>query len=139
MEQIQKVMDERGVVYTLDETEEHGILFCPFRIENGPASRVVFISCQNRSDIGVRLYEFIGVSKEKIETILPVINDINNDYRYVKFVVDTDGSVQMEYDFPEEMDLDTLGNCCFEIFVRFMQIADECYARIMKTIWGDCN
>lgn len=64
-------------------------------------------------------------------------NALNHKIRYVKFYLDTDGDINVEYDFPVHSPDDGIGEMAFEIFVRMMQILDSEYSIFMKALYSD--
>ena len=67
------------------------------------------------------------VEKEKRPAILEACNRINSEMRFLKFYLDKDGDVMGQADLPAAVSEDCVGECCFELFVRGMQILDRCY------------
>ncbi len=134
IKEIQKVMDEKGAVYEVEQIGDRAILSAAFSIEHGPLAKVCFVTGKQERDVAVRLFSLAHV-KDVTLTIWDALNTCNAEYRFVKFVVDEDGDINMEMDFPEETKMDSVGPMAFEMFVRMMQIADEVYPELMKAIW----
>ena len=62
---------------------------------------------------------------------------MNHKVRFAKFVLDNDGDINVEYDFPLKSSDDCVGEIAFEIFVRMMQILDEHYSIFMKAMYSN--
>ena len=62
-------------------------------------------------------------------------NILNNKVRYLKFCLDCDGSIDVEYDLPIRCTDEGLGEIAFEIFVRAMKILDAEYSIFMKALY----
>ena len=52
----------------------------------------------------------------------------------MRFTLDSDGDINMEYDFP--VSITEIGEPAYEIAVRFTQVLDEAYPELMKAMWG---
>ncbi|WP_415930076.1 YbjN domain-containing protein [Zhenpiania hominis] len=134
---IQQEMDKKELKYYVEEFDDRSILYAGFGIENGPSVRVQFISRDNDNDVAIFLFGLVnGVSEDNMDKMLNAINECNKKYRYLKFYVDDDRNVNVEYDIPIEADDNSVGAEACEIFVRFMQITNECYPMLMKVIWS---
>lgn len=62
-------------------------------------------------------------------------NILNNTMRYVKFYIDDDGDVNVEYDFPCRLSDDCVGEVAYEMFHRLMAILDGEYSIFMRAIY----
>lgn len=134
---IKQEMDRQGMKYSVEEFDDRSILFAGFGIDNGPNVRVQFVSTDNDNDVGIRLFGMVNnVAESKVDRMIRVINECNNQYRYVKFVLDKDRDVNIEYDIPLRSGDTTVGAEACEIFVRIMKIADDAYPKFMKVIWS---
>ena len=134
---IKQEMDRQGMKYSVEEFDDRSILFAGFGIDNGPSVRVQFVSTDNDNDVGIRLFGMVNnVAESKVDRMIRVINECNNQYRYVKFVLDKDRDVNIEYDIPLRSGDTTVGAEACEIFVRIMKIADDAYPKFMKVIWS---
>lgn len=134
---IKQEMDRQGMKYSVEEFDDCSILFAGFGIDNGPNVRVQFVSTDNDNDVGIRLFGMVNnVAESKVDRMIRVINECNNQYRYVKFVLDKDRDVNIEYDIPLRSGDTTVGAEACEIFVRIMKIADDAYPKFMKVIWS---
>lgn len=134
---IKQEMDRQGMKYSVEEFDDYSILFAGFGVDNGPNVRVQFVSQDNDNDVAVRLLGIINnVSERKVDAMIKVINECNNQYRFLKFVLDNDRDVNIEYDIPLKAGDATVGAEACEIFVRIMKIADEVYPKFMKVIWN---
>ena len=77
------------------------------------------------------------VPTEKRYKVLEVCNALNHKFRFLKFAMDQDNDVHIEYDLPLSTGNDCLGEMAFEIFIRTMQILNEGYVLIAKTLYAD--
>jgi len=84
--------------------------------------------------VSVRAYSIVNVQPSKKAAVMIAVNELNNQYRYVKFTLDGDNDVNAEYDLPVRCD--NPGPVCTEMFVHFMKIIDKAYPTLMQAIWG---
>ena len=134
---IARAMDEKNYKYGITEKEKSSILYAGFSIDNGPNVQCKFISTDDDNDVAVRLYGLIsGITDSNRGKILEVINKCNNSYRFVTFLIDSDGDVNIQYDFPVTATDDAIGVMSCEIFARIMNIVEECYPLFMKALWS---
>jgi len=117
-----------------DEVGESSQVWLQFAIDNGGTYRIRFISSDEDNDVSIRVFSLISLKGDQRVRILPALNFINNKYRFVKFVCDKDGDVNVEYDYPVQ----TINPAASaeEMVRRFVNIIDEAYPVLMKAMWG---
>ena len=118
-------------------TEEHGSsseAWLGFGIDNGPSYRIHFISNDDDNDVAVRVFSLMSVTEANRDKILPVINELNVKYRFVKFVCDSDGDLNVEYDFPVRGSAPA--ESAGEIVARFVKIINDSYPVLMRALWA---
>lgn len=101
----------------------------------GSQYTIRFISQDEDNDVAVRVFDLLSVKEPSRGRVLPVINSLNNRFRYVKFTLEQDGSVNAEYDYP----VPTIhpANSAQEMIGHFTRIIDEAYPELMKALWSD--
>lgn len=133
---IAQAMDDAGLKYRADENEKNSYIIAGFGVDNGPDVRVQFISTDNDNDVAIRLFGLVGIKDEaKKVAVCTVLNQLNAKYRYLKFVLDKDGDVNVEYDLALRTSDEKVGPICCEVFIRMMKIIDEAYPMIMRAMW----
>lgn len=131
-----EAFDAHGLKYRVYETEQYQEIHAPFGIKNGPFVDVRYISVNRGNDTLVRIMNLVNrVPEEKRLRILEFCNTLNNKYRFLKFDMDHDNDVHVEYDSPVSTGNDCLGEMAFEIFVRTMQILNEGYALLARVLY----
>lgn len=134
---IAQEMDQMNIKYSIDESDEHSIINAGFGIENGPNVVVRFISTDDDNDVAIRLYNIVtNVSESKLDSMMKVVNECNHKYRYLKFLIDDERDVNLEYDILQHSSDDSVGPEAYEFFIRIMNIMDEIYPLFMKVIWS---
>ena len=130
--------DIHELKYQLQETDRYQAIHVPFGIKNGPFVDVRFISTNHKNDTLVRITNLVNkVPEEKRHKILEVCNVLNHKYRFLKFLMDSDNDVHVEYDFPVNSGNDCLGEMAVEIFIRTIQILNEGYVLIAKALYAE--
>lgn len=135
---IAETFEKRGVKF--DVVSHHGSeqLLAGFSVDCGPNVIMRFISRDNDNDVATRIFGLISnTPKEKRTRVMEACNVLNHKIRYMKFYLDTDGDINVEYDFPVHSPDDGIGEMAFEIFVRMMQILDSEYSIFMKALYSD--
>ena len=129
-------LDEKGIKYTYFEPEENRAeaIRISFSGENTDSIAVTFFFDKDASSINVKSFSIAKIPTEKIIDIYVVLNELNNEYRWVKFYVDDDNEVTVSGD--AITDVATAGEECEEILFRYVKIIDEVYPRIMKALWA---
>lgn len=134
---IKQEMDRRELKYAVDEYDDESIISAGFGVNNGPNVDVKFISHDDKNTVAIRLYALIHkVADEKVDKMIKAVNECNCKYRYVRFTLDEDHDVNVEYDIPLEASDSTVGAEACEIFIRMMAIVDEAYPTFMSVMWG---
>ncbi len=125
---------EENLKVFVEEDEDRSYVWLQFGIKNGGSYRIRFISNDDDNDVSVRVYGLLSVEGEQKEKVFPALNTLNNKYRFVKFVMDDDGDINIEYDFtvrsvaPEKS--------AEEIVIRIVKIVDEAYPVLMRAMWA---
>lgn len=135
---IAETFEKHGVKF--DVVNHHGSeqLLAGFPVDCGPNVIMTFISNDNDNDVAARIFGLISnTPKEMRFRVMEVCNVLNHKICYMKFYLDTDGDINVEYDFPVHSSDDGIGEMAFEIFVRTMQILDSEYSIFMKALYID--
>lgn len=136
---IVKTFEERDMKFRVNLHDNgHEVVEAGFTIDNGPFAVVNFISTDNENDVSVRLFGLINsVRSDKKARIIEACNELNRAFRFVKFLLDKDMDVNVEYDFPNHTPDDGVGEMCAEIFRRTALMLDDAYAFLMKALYTD--
>ena len=132
--EIEKAIKADELHYEIDETEHTSVVSVGFDGKVAKNLTVRFISRDDDNDFSVRCFSIANTPEEKMDVVLKAVNEANDQYRYAKFVVDEDGDINAEYDFPVAGD--NIGDSATELLVRFVDIIDKCYPKFMSAIWG---
>lgn len=120
-----EAFDEHGIKYDVVERADASIVEAAFSVDAGPQVIVRYISRDDDNDVAIRVFGLIcKIPEEKRMPVLEACNTLNGKLRFVKFYLDRDSSVNVEADLPVRIEDSCVGECCFELFVRIMQILD---------------
>lgn len=130
--------EKHGVKFDVVSLHRSEQLLAGFPVDCGPNVIMRFISNDNDNDVAARIFGLISnTPKEKRVRVMEACNVLNHKIRYMKFCLDTDGDINVEYDIPVHSSDDCIGEMAFEIFVRTMQILDSEYSIFMKALYTD--
>ena len=121
--------------YETDEIDNKSLVSLRFRGDNGCQYTIRFISADEDNDVSIRVYKLLSLQGDQRVRILPSLNFLNNKYRFVKFVCDKDGDVNVEYDYPVRS-INPAASA-EEMVRRFANIIEESYPVLMKAVWGN--
>lgn len=135
---IAEAFEEHGIGFNRFKTQEQGQLETRFSIKGGPEVAIKYIQLHNRNDIAVRIFRSLSaVPAEKRTRVLEACNALNCKYRFLKFSIDTDGDIEVAYDFLQECADECIGVMAFEICARAKRILDEGFGILMKALYTD--
>lgn len=78
---------------------------------------------------------FIKVPDNKYDAMYKVLNECNDAYTHVKFVLDTENGQIMARD-DDVIQLDSCGPECFELMIRMVRVVEDAYPKFMKAMWA---
>lgn len=78
---------------------------------------------------------FWGLGKTENITydLLKKINELNTNFRWFKIYINDEGNFIMSYDL---LLCENSNDQLMELILRGLNIADECYPRLMKCVWA---
>ncbi|MBR4472548.1 MAG: YbjN domain-containing protein [Oscillospiraceae bacterium] len=129
IELIAEAFDRHEIKYKIIENEKLSFIDAGFNIQGGPTVRFHFFAQgENGHDVQIRISGLMNrVSGEKRAAVLEACNRINSEMRFVKFYLDKEGTLFGQADLPTSTGEDCVGEGCFELFLRCMQILDQKY------------
>lgn len=135
-----KLLDEafaaQNLHYTIRETEKYQEIDVPFGIQNGPSVILRFISFDRGNDIVIVISKLVNnVPDEKRLILLEALNEMNCKFRFLKFSLDPENNLNVQYDFLQNTEDNGLGVMGYEIFIRTVQILNVGYPMIAKALY----
>ena len=136
---IVEVLDRVGIKPRVFNTETVEEVVVGFPIEGGPSVALKFVSFSQDFDVHCRLDGLVRkIPEEKRLPILEACNMLNEDYRFLKFGLDSDGDVYVSYDFLKASYTCT-GEMAFELVRRTFSILDDAYPVLMRALYVNDN
>ncbi len=134
---IAEAFDRYHIKYQTIENEQYSVVDAGYNINGGPTVRVQFFSSDNNNDIQIRAYGMMhNVPDEKRAAVLEACNRVNQELRFYKFFLDKNNDLIGQTDIPAKVSEEDVGECCFELFVRAMQILDKCYHYFPEAVYS---
>lgn len=131
---IQTVFDKNDLHYSVRNRDDRCELIAGV---NGKANTydVKFISMSpEKSNVAIRVFALANIPEGREAAIRRVLNEFQQEYRFLQFVLDSDNDVNVEYDLPSCSQ--NVGEICREMLIRIMNIIDDIYPRLMRGIWA---
>ena len=102
---------------------------------NGGQIRIFFKFDESDTHVHLEGMDFINVSEDKYDSMYKVINECNDKYNHIKFVLDTEhGQICARDD--DIIQLDSCGPECFELMIRMVKVVEDAYPMFMKAMWA---
>ena len=125
-------LDRQGIKYT--EVKDN-VLRIVYNADNMNSIKILVIFDKDGDDdIAFRCFE-ITPFKDREAAGMVVCNELNNQYRWVKFCIDKDSDIVCEAD--AIVDMDSVGPEVMRIVKLMVNIVDKAYPTIMKYKFGD--
>lgn len=84
------------------ESKNSSSVCLKFSVNSGETYTIRFISNDDNNDVSVRVFALLSVEEFQRPRVLPILNSLNAKYRYLKFVLDEDGDINVEYDYAQK-------------------------------------
>ena len=133
---VAEAFEKHGFKFRIYKSEDQGELVVGFPIEGGSTILVKYILRGDGNDIAVRVFGLLTrIPPEKRMRVLEACNALNAEYRFLKFNIDSDGDLNVDYDFLMSCADVCVGEMGFEICVRTVKILNEKYGELLKLLW----
>ena len=132
--EVHKAFDKAGIKHKVDQIGDHWMINTGMTGKFSTYQFLFIKTDDTGNDIAMRIFKLVNFPKHKAAAALTVLNSLQQEYRYLRFVLDDDGDVNVEYDFPAAYS--PIGDGALEMVLRTTNILDECYPKLMRSIWG---
>lgn len=137
---IAETFTARDIKFDVVNIDNLEILQAGFPINCGPSVIVRFISKGNGNDVTVSILGLVAnIPQDKRVRVMEACNLLNRTVRYLKFFVDTNGALDIDYDLPLLSHDACVGEMAFELFFRIIRALDSEYGLFMKALYTDEN
>ena len=96
---------------------------------------VFFQFSDDDTDAHIEGREFAKIPSDQIEKAYKICNNLNDSYRWVKFVWDEQAN-DLACRCDAVIQLDSCAEEVYELMARMATIVDEAYPQIMKALWA---
>lgn len=135
---IAEAFENHGIPFEVKAPPGSEAIVTGFPVDGGSAVTMLFISRDNDNDVAVRVFRLItNTPKAKRPRVMEACNILSREVRHLKFYVDRNGNVNVEYDFPQHTPDEGVGEMAVELFVRMMKALDSHFGIFMKAIYTD--
>lgn len=129
---IEQAFKEREINYRITEISESSVVEAGFTLEEGASFLVRFVSRDGDNDVGIRVFDLVKVKDGQQDIALQVLNQLNREYRFVRFYLHSSGSVHAASDL--YVCTDNVGEMAVEAFARFRQVIKKAYPVLVKAL-----
>lgn len=128
-------MNEEGIPCIARESGRISRIITDHAIPGGPNINLSYISMDDDNDVSIRAFQIAQLEDNKKRSeILELINQLNCQYRFVRFTLDEANSVNLSADLPSNIPDEALGKVCCEMQVRIEKMLDDVYPRLKKVL-----
>ena len=127
--------DRVGLKYrdSRDLDDGQSLVVCGVNGKNNARYDVVFVFGKDGRDVLLRVTGLVAFPEEKWGPMLELVNELNGNYRWLKFDVKPE---RVDAQCDAVIDEDTSGRICVELMLRTMRIIDDAYPKFMHVLWG---
>lgn len=123
-------LDEIDINY---DSLDNGMVKIEFGADNIKSIEVIAIFEEDNPDVAITSFS-IGNFQNNYEAGLRVCNEMNKEYKWVKFYLDDDCDVVA--DISTMVDEYTCGDYCVTAIKRLIDIIDMAYPNFMRALWS---
>ncbi len=119
-------LDAEGLKYKVHE--ERPMVFLSYKGDNFDSLSFTFVFDEDGKSVAVRVYSIAKFEKHQLADAYQFCNQMNMEYRWIRFYVDKDD------EFTAAMDAviseDSAGAECHELLCRTVSIVDDVYGKL---------
>lgn len=101
----------------------------------GGSIDIFFHFDESDSHVHLEGVNFIKVPESKYDAMYKVLNQCNDQYTHVKFVLDTENG-QLNARDDDVIQLDSCGPECYELMLRMVKVVEAAFPSFMKAMWA---
>ena len=127
-----RYMDQNNIKYTDVDERVVKVVYSGDNLQS--IIVYVFFDPDGENLVTFRSWDIANFKESQVPAGIRVCNDLNKQYRWVKFFIADDGDITAQIDaVVDEM---TCGEECAHLVRRVVSIVDQSYPDIMKTLWS---
>ena len=128
--EIHKAFAEAGLKHDVQQVGSNSIVITGM---TGKADTYRFFFVKDGdvgNDVALRIAKISHCPRYQLERAREVLNEIQNQYRFLRFIIDDDGDINCQYDFPTSYE--EIGKGAVEMSLRLTMILDECISKLKR-------
>lgn len=130
-----KYLDSKGKKYDYEERPgKSDVVEIRFSGDNWNSIPIRFFFDKDETAVAVRCFSICMYNQNKLAAGLLKANEINNEYRWVRFYIDDDNEATAAID--AVITTETCAEVCYELMIRMLNIVDDVYPEFMKACWS---
>lgn len=130
-----KYLDSKGKKYDYEERQgKSDVVEIRFSGDNWSSIPIRFFFDTSCEAVAVRCFSICMFNQNKLAAGLLKANELNNEYRWLRFYIDEDNEATAAID--AVIDTSTVGEVCYELMIRMLNIVDDVYPEFMKACWS---
>lgn len=135
IEQYVEILDEVGLKHSEIKTRDNGKQTVTFMYQTELMGKPVsvMVTCDSCS-VEQTVFGIANIPEDKITNAILMCNDLNAEYRFLKFYVDEENNVVVEDD--AFLDEHSAGAEIFAVTKIMLEKLNDIYGRFMKAIWA---
>ena len=127
-----RFMDRNNIKYTDVKENVVKVVYTGDNLKTIPV--FVFFDADGEPPVSFKCWEIANFKDEKMAGGVIACNQLNKEYRWVKFYLDDDSDVVAQID--AYVDEETCGSECASLVKRMVNIVDEGYPTFMRAMWA---
>ena len=132
---IAEELTRRDLKFQTIEKETYSRIRIGFNNETESNEEYFLYSGDDDNDVLLRSGVIVSVPAEKTDSMLELLNEFNDTYRFFSFYLDEDNDVIMKLTFPVRTADSDVGKVAFEMISRANNIHEDIYPKLMKCLW----
>ncbi len=130
--------ESKGFDYYVKTDDDKEIIISEFGTENAPPVIIKIYIRRDANDVAIRCFSIMGdMDDDKRDRAIAAANILNSKIRFSKFVVDSDGDFSAQYDLPENVSDDLVGEACLEIIGCMTTVISRYFSFIARAVYTD--
>lgn len=126
--EIHQTFDRKGLKHKVEQKGDNWVLLSGMT-GDGDTYIFLYIKTDDKgNDVAMRSLPLGRVSRSNYARAYELLNSFQQEFRFCKFVLDKDGDVIAQYDFPVAQP--NLGEAAAELLERMTRILDKCMPRL---------
>lgn len=122
-------LKSKNLTYDVQDLGDKTLVSFPYQ-----NMKILFLFAGQQGEQAQLITSLEHVPEDKFVDLVLACNQLNNQFRFIKFTVDKDNDVMARAD--AILDTTSAGDECFELLIRSLQIIQDAKPLIMKSIYA---